>query len=234
MRKIAYSIFAVILMAAATLTATAQSEETRSVSGFTSIGSGGPFDVHIKIDGTESLKIVASTDIADKIETTVENGTLNIKWKDRFARHNNDGNGKIDIYVTAKSLSSVANAGSGNMTVDGVVSGGEVNVALSGSGSLSASVKADNLHASLNGSGSISLGGHVDDAQISVSGSGSFNSKELKTGSANVNIAGSGSVYLAADKSISGHIAGSGNIVYSGDASIEDIRTAGSGGIHKD
>jgi hypothetical protein len=235
MRKIASFLFAIMVMAAATLTASAQSEETRSVSGFTSIGSGGPFNVHIKIDGAESLKIVAKREIAAKIETSVDDGKLEIKWKDRFSWHNNDEDaGKIDIYITAKSLSGLANAGSGNMTVDGVISGGEVNIALSGSGSLSATVKADNLNASLSGSGSIRLGGHAGDAKISVSGSGTFSSKELETSLASISLAGSGSVYLTAEKSISGRIAGSGNIVYSGNASVDDIRTAGSGRMHKD
>src|ERR1700749_3447036 len=106
MRKLAYSIFAVILMAAATLTVSAQSEETRQVSGFTSIGSGGPFDVHVKIDGTESLKIKGPSEAVSQIETKVEDGRLKINWKDKWKNHDNHW-GKIDIYVTAKSLSGV-------------------------------------------------------------------------------------------------------------------------------
>ncbi len=232
MRKIAYSILAVIVMAAATLTATAQ-EETRQVSDFNSIGSGGPFDVHIKINGTESLKISGKAEAISQIETKVEDGKLQIRWKDHWKNHD-EHLGHIDIYVTAKSLTGVANAGSGNMTIEGAISGSDVNVALSGSGSISGSVKTSNLHASLSGSGSIQLEGNADEAEINVSGSGTFNSKELKTNSARVHVAGSGSVYLIAEKTISGHIAGSGNVVYSGNASEEDVKTAGSGRLHRE
>lgn len=233
MRKIAYSILAVVIMAATMLTASAQGD-TRQVSGFSSIASGGPFDVHIKINGTESLRISGSAEAISKIETKVENGTLQIRWKDHWNWHGDQHYGHIDIYVTAKSLSDVANAGSGNMTVDGTVKGNEVDVTLSGSGSISATVKASDLHTSLSGSGSIHLDGSADKAEINISGSGSFNSKELRTNSARVQVSGSGSAYLIAEKTISGHIAGSGNVVYSGNATEEDVRTAGSGHVHKE
>lgn len=234
MRKLTHSIFAVILLAAATLTASAQSEETRQVSGFNSIGSGGSFDVHIKIDGTESLKISGRAETISQIETKVEDGRLQIRWKDHWKNHDENHWGKINIYVNAKSLSDVSNAGSGAMTIDGTMAGGHVNIALSGSGSISSAVKADELHAAISGSGSIHLEGKADEAEVNISGSGSFDSKELKTNNARVHIAGSGNAYLVADKSISGHIAGSGDVIYSGNATEEDVKTAGSGRVRKE
>lgn len=234
MRKIAYNIFAVILLAATTLTASAQSEENRQVSGFNSIGSGGSFDVHIKIDGTESLRISGKAEAISQIETKVEDGRLEIRWKDHWKNHNEDHFGKIDVYVTAKSLSDVSNAGSGAMTIDGTVTGSHVNIALSGSGSISGKVRADELHAAISGSGSIHLEGKADEAEINISGSGSFDSKELRTNNARVHIAGSGNAYLVADSRISGHIAGSGDVIYSGNATEEDVKTAGSGRVRKE
>lgn len=234
MRRIVYSIFAVILLSATTLTVSAQSEETRQVSGFNSIASGGPFDVHIKIDGTESLKISGKAEAISQIETKVDDGRLQIRWKDHWKNHSEDHFGKIDIYVTARSLSAVSNAGSGTMTIDGTVSGNHVNIALSGSGSISGAVKAGELHAAISGSGSIHLDGQADEAEVNISGSGSLNGKQLRTNTARVHIAGSGNAYLVADKSISGHIAGSGDVIYSGNATEEDVKTAGSGRIRKE
>jgi len=98
MKKIIYTIFAVILIAAATLKASAQSDETRQVSGFSSIASYGPFNIHVKIDGTESLKISASTDVIKEMETVVEDGKLKIKFKTHI-QWNEENYGKIDIYL---------------------------------------------------------------------------------------------------------------------------------------
>ena len=232
MKRITYGIFAAMLVIAATLKASAQSEETRHVSGFNSLTSSGPFDVHVNINGTESLKISANRDIISEIETVVEDGKLEIKFK-----HHNDWNhdhiGNIDVYVTAKSLSSLVNAGSGSIKVEGVVSGSNVDVVLSGSGDIESAVKSERLHATISGSGSIHLKGSAEDTKVTITGSGEMQGKQLKTSSASVMIAGSGSAYFSADKTVSAHIVGSGSVVYSGNASVTDSKTVGSGSVSK-
>ena len=130
-----------MLVAAMALTGTssAQQEQVRSVSGFTSIGNSASFAVHVKINGTESLKIVgADAEQAGKIETKVEGGHLEIRWRE--GSHPYRMGGRIDIYVTAKTLSGVDMSGSGLMEVDGSLTGSQVDVTSSGSGSLVASV----------------------------------------------------------------------------------------------
>ncbi|MDP9047219.1 MAG: DUF2807 domain-containing protein [Bacteroidota bacterium] len=234
MKKITYSILAVFLFIAAAKSVSAQSEQKREVSGFNSIASGGPFNVHVKIDGTESLRLTGDAAILDKIETVVEGEKLKIRFKHEY-EHNHDGDeaGEVNIYITAKSLSGIANAGSGKMTVDGVVSGNNVKMALSGSGNITSSVKSDELHIAISGSGSVHLNGSAGNASISIAGSGELMGKELKTNTASVSIAGSGNAYVTAESSISAHIAGSGSVIYSGNASVSDSHTVGSGRVTK-
>ncbi|MDP9078185.1 MAG: DUF2807 domain-containing protein [Bacteroidota bacterium] len=230
MKRLACTIFAAVLMVATTLTASAQSQETRQVSGFHAIASGGSFDVHVKINGTESLKISASSEAIKEIETYVKDGKLRIKFKDD---HENADYGRIDIYITAKSLSELDNAGSGSISVDGTVSGDRVNISIAGSGSVTSSVKAGEFHASIGGSGSLKLNGTADASKINIAGSGELNGKGFKTSTANVTIAGSGNAYFGADKTIKANIVGSGNVVYSGNAT-SDSRTIGSGSVSKE
>src|ERR1700722_19385598 len=200
MKRLDYTFFAVILVFAATLAASAQADESRQVSGFNSIASSGPFNVHVNINGTESLKISASSKIINEIETVVEDGTLKIKFKHHSDWNHNDDYGPIDVYVTAKSLSSLANAGSGSIKIEGTVSGSDVNVVLSGSGHIQTAVKSGNLHATISGSGSININGSADDTKVVISGSGEVKGRELKTNAASVTITGSGSAYFTADK----------------------------------
>lgn len=230
--KFKSTLFIITLVAiVATLKVNAQSGQSRSVSDFHSISSSGPFNVFVKIDGTESLKIDAEPDIINEIETYVEDGNLKIKFK-----HHDDWNhenvGKVDIYITAKSLSALKNAGSGNIKVEGELNGDKVSLSLSGSGDITSKVKSTELHIALSGSGSIHLDGKADDTNISIAGSGEFLGKELKSSSASISIAGSGNAYINAEKELSAKIAGSGNVVYSGNASV-DTRTVGSGRVSK-
>src|ERR1700759_10807 len=121
MKRITFTLLSLMLLAAVSFKASAQSTtENRQVSGFSSVASAGPFNVYIKMDGTESLKIDADADVIKDIETVVEDGTLKIKFKDHENWHHNIK--KADVYVTAKSLSALANSGSGAIKVDGVIS----------------------------------------------------------------------------------------------------------------
>jgi hypothetical protein len=230
MKRLAFTLLSVMLLSVAAINASAQ--QSREVSGFNAVASAGPFNVHIKLDGTESVKVDADANIINEIETVVENGTLKIKFKDHENwRHNNIH--KAEIYVTAKSLNSLVNSGSGSMNVDGMISTNNFKVVLSGSGSISTSVKSDGLQATISGSGSIKLNGRTSDADIVITGSGEIEGRGLKTESAKVMITGSGSVYLAAEKSITAHITGSGNVNYTGNASVVNTRYTGSGRVNK-
>ena len=235
MKRITYSIFAVILLIAVTQKVSAQTEETRQVSGFNSVGSAGPFIVHVKIDGAESLRIKADKAIINEIETFVEGEHLEIRFKHHDHWDRDDyGKEPIEIYISAKSLSALESAGSGSITVDGELTGENVKISVSGSGSISTGSKSQDLHLSISGSGSVHLRGSANEAKISIAGSGELMAKEFKTGTASVSIAGSGNAYFAAEKSISAHIAGSGNVIYSGTASISDSRTVGSGRVSRE
>lgn len=230
MKRTAYAIAAGILLLVATLNVSAQPAETRQVSGFNIVASSGPFDVHININGTESLKISAAANIISEIETPVENGTLKIRFK-RHHNWNHNHIGRIDVYITAKSLSALVNSGSGSIRVQGAVKGNDVRVVLSGSGDISSSVNSQKLEAIISGSGSIHLNGNSSETKVVISGSGEMNGKLLKTGSASVTITGSGNAYFEADRSVSAHIVGSGNVVYTGSAAITDSHTIGSGRV---
>lgn len=205
--------------------------ETRQVSGFNSIDSGGPFNVHIKINGTESLKLNIDADAINDVKTEVVNGVLKIGFKNRLSfRHSIK---KVDIFITAKSLEALENSGSGSVDVDGVVSAQNVKVSLSGSGNVRTAVKADVLNVKISGSGSIDLKGSTGDANLRISGSGQINGGSLKAETIIANISGSGSISIIANKTVSARITGSGGVSYTGNASIGETKYTGSGRVNK-
>jgi hypothetical protein len=211
---------------------TAQQEQVRSVSGFSSIGNAGSFAVHIKINGTESLKIDgADAETLAKIETNVTDGNLEIRWKKGSEPHHYSG--RIDVYVTAKSLSAVTCAGSGSTDVDGVLKGGDVDVTLSGSGSISSAIDAGKLGITISGSGVVRLKGKAGTTDIRISGSGKLSADGLATDVAQVEISGSGDTYITVNKTISANIVGSGSVHYSGAGTVSSVKTIGSGRVSR-
>jgi hypothetical protein len=210
----------------------AQSTQTRPVSGFNSVANAGSFSVHVKITGTESLKITADASIIDEIETVVKGGNLEVRFKHQNEPHHYSG--RVDVYITAKSLNALVCSGSGSLELDGALKGNEAGVTLSGSGSITASIESGTVQATISGSGKINLNGSTGKTTVTISGSGELKAENLKSDVAEVQTTGSGSAHLNVSKSISAQIVGSGNVYYTGTAAISKAQTIGSGRIKKE
>lgn len=209
----------------------AQSSQTRPVSGFNSVANAGSFAVHVKITGAESLKITADAGIIDEIETVVEGGNLEVRFKHPHEQHHYAG--RVDVYITARSLNALTCSGSGSLDVDGAIKGNEVEVTLSGSGNISSGIASGKVQATISGSGKINLSGSTGKTSVTISGSGQLKAGDLKTDVAEINTTGSGSVYLNVNKSISANIVGSGDVFYTGTATLGSVSTIGSGRVRK-
>ena len=236
MKKFALGLFAVLLMAS-TLKVSAQevSEQTRSVSGFTSVSSAGPFRVHIIMGNTEGVKLNIDAEYIDKVETVVENGNLAIRFKKSDSNWGHSYNlHTAEVTINAKSLSALVNAGSGSITVDGAITSDDFKTILSGSGAINApSLKVNNeLTARISGSGSIEIGGSSASVNAQISGSGEIKAKGFSTNDATVTITGSGNVYVKADKQLTANLVGSGNVYYAGNAAT-NTHKIGSGTVRK-
>ena len=231
MKRLSCLILSAAIIALVSIKVSAQSQ-TRSVSGFNSIASAGPFNVYVKLDGNESVKVEADADIINDIETVVEDNTLKIRFKDREYRHHDIH--KAEVYVEAKSLNALLNSGSGGLKVDGMITTESFKAILSGSGNISTSVKSGNVHAVISGSGSIKLSGNAEDANFVITGSGEISGKGLKTSAVTATITGSGNIYIEAEKSVTARITGSGSVIYSGNANEMNSRYTGSGRVTRE
>lgn len=207
-------------------------DESRNVSGFSGITSAGSYNVNISMGNTESLRLEGDAEQIADIETVVENGILKIRNKKSTGSWKNSLSGKVNIYVTAKSLKSITLSGSGDITVKGTVKSADITTILGGSGAISLAVDATNYAATINGSGEIKVSGRAENAKITVNGSGDFDGNGLRTKVSSARVSGSGDISVNADKSLDAAMSGSGNIRYSGSANVKSSKS-GSGRISK-
>jgi hypothetical protein len=210
----------------------AASLEERQVANFTGISSSGPYDVHVTMGSTESLRIEGDADDLEAIVTKVENGILRI-YKKTGTNHSNWGfNNRIKVYITARILNSLSQSGSGDIQINGVLKPSNLNIKVSGSGSVKASIQANKINASISGSGEIDLNGIANEANVAISGSGEFEGRNLKSDKANVKVSGSGEAYIFAASELNASLSGSGQINYTGNPEIHQTKS-GSGKISK-
>ena len=206
--------------------------QTREVSDFHAIASGGSFNIVVTMGTKESLEIDADESDLERIETLVQNGTLRIRLKRDAKNYNIPFKRKVNIYITAKKLDALALSGSGNLEVKGALNSASVNIQVSGSGSVTTVVDTQSISLAVSGSGNVNISGVTGSANIAVSGSGGVNAKNLKTKNSNIKIAGSGNVTVFAEETLNVNLAGSGSVKYLGSPELQ-INKIGSGSVSK-
>jgi hypothetical protein len=184
--------------------------QERQATGFTGLALAVPAVVDIVQGGAEGLSITADDNIAPEIETVVEKGVLQIRWRTRNFDVRQAT--RIRIALNAKTLESIAIAGSGDVNAPAVT--------------------ASKFAVNISGSGDVKLGGRADSIKVSIAGSGDVNAGKFDTQSASIRIAGSGDAVVWARKSLEAQVAGSGDIRYYGDPTVAK-RIAGSGSVRR-
>ncbi len=206
-------------------------DEVRSVAGFDALSNSGSIQVEVSFGEKESVRLEGDEKAVRVIETVVEGGTLQIRYKkDSWTKGRVPGG--VKAYVTAKRLTALSQSGSGSITVSGALAAKEVNAALSGSGRITFTSKAEVCNVSISGSGRVKAEGTAAKSNISISGSGQFDGGDLRSRSASAKVSGSGNITIHADERLDATISGSGNVSYSGDAQT-NVQTSGSGRVRK-
>ena len=203
--------------------------ETRDVGTFTGVALAISALVEVRNGAKDTVSVDADDNILPLIETVVENGTLQIRFKDKVSSIRAKA---IRIAVTARTIDKLLVSGAGDIRADALKSAAFA-ARISGSGDIRI-VKLDSssLQASISGSGDLTVGGQVDSLQASIAGSGNLKSGNLEAKRATVKIAGSGYAKLWARETLAVSIAGSGDVDYYGDPAVTQS-TAGSGSLKR-
>jgi Putative auto-transporter adhesin, head GIN domain len=230
MKKLIIPAAIFILAVLSTGISSAQSTETRNVSGFTKVGFGVAGDLYIRIGPEFKLVMEGDRDILDEIKTDVSGGRLVIRMENW---HFNFHNEKVTINLTMPELEGLGVSGSGKAQILDPVKADNLNLNVSGSGKVMTSdLDVDHFECGISGSGDIILGsgGSIDNGSISISGSGGFSGESIEIDHLTVHVSGSGNCRCKAGDSLEARISGSGNVWYSGNPKI-DARVSGSGHV---
>lgn len=232
MKKILITCFALFL--ALTLT-WAQTKENRKVDTFTKISFRIPGKLYLKQGAEQKVELEGSKDILSKIETTVSNGRLSVgRENDNWKMWDWDNDEKIVVYITVKDLEGLSVSGSGDLIGEGKFKTNNLDLNVSGSGSLTIEADANGaLGADVSGSGRIEFKGNCKDLESRVSGSGKVSLSLASAERMEVGVSGSGKVIAnGTAKQIKTNISGSGEIL-AADLQVDvcEVRISGSGDV---
>ena len=222
-----------ILTAASMANAKDTSEEMRDVEAFTKVSLQGSMDVEVKVGSTQSVKVIADSDIIEYLRTRVRGGELEIDLKDsdgkrKIFRHIK----KMQVIITVPDLNGMEVHGSGDMYVENAVAD-KFELEVHGSGdAVLENAKIGMLEVELQGSGDIEMQGSCDSIRVELQGSGDVDATKMECKDADVMLQGSGDVNVYATASADVTVRGSGDIRVSGKPDKISSRVRGSGDIH--
>lgn len=211
----------------------AQVRETRSVGTFTKLSFRVPGKLYLRQGPNQKVEIEGKKDLLDQIETNVDGDKLTIGKEGKWLDWNWGSEDRINVYITVKNIDAISVAGSGEIIAETKITSSELDLNVSGSGSLKAEVNVTgSLEADVSGSGSIELRGKCNDYNSNVSGSGSVTLSLNISERAEFGVSGSGKIRASGTSSnVKIAISGSGRVL-AGDleTNVCNVKISGSGG----
>jgi hypothetical protein len=227
MKKIVLSMMAVatLLLCNSFLSPNLPKEENRKLDTFTGVGVSVNADVFYTPGNTHEITIEGEARDVEDLITEVEDGFLQIKYKDWRIRRS-----KLTIHLSSKELDAVKMSGSGLFETGSPISSDEMELAISGSGDIVfKELNSDEVGVRISGSGDVQLeSGNADELDVRISGSGELNAEPFEVNEFSAAISGSGSVRITAKEELEVKISGSGKVYYHGNPRVNSV-SSGSG-----
>lgn len=213
----------------------AQHREVRDVANFTKISFGFPGKLYLKQGSPQKVELEGDRDVVEQVETDVEGGRLKIGKDGKWLNRNSDD--KITVYVIVPDIEAVSVSGSGDIVGQTKIRTNDLDLNVSGSGSLSLDVEArGDVEANVSGSGGVDLQGRFETFESDVSGSGTVILSATIVGTADFGISGSGKIQASgsADQ-VKTAISGSGKVLAADLRTNRcEVRISGSGSVEID
>ena len=223
-------------------------EETRPVSGVTSVELATSGKLYIEMGDREELRIEAENNLLPYIQSEVQNGHLIIDIQDG-ARINKTE--PINYYLMVQNLQAITLSSSGDvqapeieasdfviviqssgdLRIDGLsVDRLRVNISSSGDMSLG-ELLADDLVANLTSSGNLDISsGAVDSQSININSSGDYDTQNVESKLVEAEILSSGNAHVRVSDILTAFLSSSGDLYYIGDPELQ-VRTSSSGKV---
>ena len=199
--------------------------EEKNIATFSGIKLKIPADVYITEGSEQFVEIEGQQNVIDEIETDVKNGIWEIEYDDCVKN-----SAKVKIRITIPTIEMLHVSGSGSIYGENVITGGDIDLMVSGSGDMDLAVDVDDIEAKISGSGEIDLEGTGDEMEMKISGSGDLRAFDLIMNRIDLRVSGSGDAEVHVLDFLKVKINGSGDVFYKGFPSI-DVDISGSGDL---
>ncbi|MBW8887760.1 MAG: DUF2807 domain-containing protein [Fibrobacteres bacterium] len=202
--------------------------ETRSLPAFDRVRLDAPVHVTVKSGDAYAAYVTTDGNLTGYLTTDSWNGTLTIGLPYTIAP-----TVEPQITVVVPGLRSLVHNGSGTVEIQEGGDFPDLDLTLNGSGEILFSGTATNLRATVNGAGVIDLEGFAASLTATLAGEGAIHAENLLAEDANVDLSGSGYVFLDMDyqSTLDLALTGSGRVEWWGSPAHLDYHISGEGKV---
>jgi len=209
---------------------------------FRSIYVNSNYTVYLKQTNKQEVSVEALSDIFQLSDIKVENGILMINIDRKPENPNKSIWAKIDdiklnptmkLYVSMKNINDLQVNSGGKIISENSISGGNLNLAVNGNGTMDVDIKGEVVKADISGSGTMIIKGYATSIDASLSGSGNLKAFDCPLETAKVKVSGSGLCEVNVTGNIEATILGSGLIKHKGNTKNTVKKIYGSGSVDR-
>ncbi|GAA0893389.1 head GIN domain-containing protein [Fulvivirga kasyanovii] len=216
--------------------------KTLELPAFHSIYVNSNYTVYLKQTNKQEVTVEALTEIYEISEFKVEDGVLHINVQRKKDEKNKSVWAKIDdikiaptmkLIVSMRDVHELKVNSSGKIISENSIASNDLDIAVTGSGSMDLDIKGRELKTKISGSGSITVKGYASDNDVSITGSGSFHAFDCELEQAEVHVSGSGVCEIKVSDTLEAEIYGSGTIKHKGNTKSVTKKVYGSGEVER-
>jgi len=221
-------------------------QTTLDIDKFKGISLSIPGTVILKAGSQQEVEVSGPSELIDDLKLTIKDGNWTIKY---HSDENNRNADPLNFTITSPSIKSIGVSGSGSVITDGklndldnlnlAVSGSgsieydgdaeSAHFAISGNGSIDVDCSSEDTHVAVSGSGNISIKGNADRTRMASSGSGKIEGSGFKTKYCKASISGSSNLSAEVTDELDVTISGSGKFKYKGNPDIRSNKNSRKG-----
>ena len=198
----------------------------KDLSAFEDIYIGGNFDVSLIPSDENSILIRGDENLLKYINVEIHNNSLNVN-----TIHNLKSSKGINIIIKYTSISGIYSTGASKITHNNILKTQDIQVDLSGTGSIELDIEADNSTVTMTGAGLVKLKGKTSFLEANISGAGGLVASELIARDCDISLSGVGGAKIYVTDKLEASISGVGGIQYSGNPSQIEKKITGFGKI---
>lgn len=200
------------------------------------------YTVYLKQTNKQEVTVEALTEIYEISEFKVEDGILHINVQKKKDEKNKSVWAKIDdikisptmkLTVSMRDVHKLKVNSGGKIISENSIASNDLDIAVTGSGSMDLDVKGRELKTNISGSGSITIKGYATDNDVSITGSGSLHAFSCELEKAEVYLSGSGLCEVKVSDTLDAEIYGSGIVKHQGNTKSVTKKTYGSGEVER-